>query len=187
MSTVGEILCAFCGMVAWRPVDSTAPDENTVNLRTRPLSIESNEALCSRCWSAHWDAEAQSYISTLKRERRPRRQLPENLSRDMALAWDSDALWDDPRFLSLDDELPPPRRSHEFTCVVCMTLRPINQHHDGDRCVDCFDTEVKPSTVHLTDGSATTARRLRSRCRRCFKDVATSGVLCGPCALTKSA
>ena len=39
------------------------------------------------------------------------------------------------------------KRPTEFTCVACMQIRPIHQRHDGDRCVDCWDAELRHSRL----------------------------------------
>ena len=40
------------------------------------------------------------------------------------------------------DDLPNPR-FREFRCAVCMQMRPVHQHRNGDRCVDCWDAEIR--------------------------------------------
>ena len=116
--------------------------------RRQPLAVAPGAALCSRCWSDRWYEEASTFASTFAREARPQpvriaahqlhRELPE-IYGDLIEGWPVDAMWDDPCADETVESLPPPRQLSEFVCVICMQIRPRNQRHDGDRCVDCYD------------------------------------------------
>jgi hypothetical protein len=76
------------------------------------------------------------------REKRPFANTEDVRGAPMASRWPPASKRPENRGSFNLDDWPEPRFP-EFRCAVCMQMRPVHQHRDGDRCVDCWDAGVR--------------------------------------------